>query len=200
SVMGAYNRIYGESDSASQRLLLVILCKNWGFDGYVVSDCDTIEDILFYHKIVSSAEAAAALRVRNGTERNCGRTYEELLGAVRQERISEAEIDAALSRLMYTRFRLGMFDPAEQVPFAQIPYSVNQAPEHDQLARRAAQASMVPLKNDGVLPLAKDLKRIAVIGPTADDVMALLGNYYGTPSAPVTVLQGIRAAVSADTE
>lgn len=200
SVMGAYNRVYGESASASQRLLIDILRKDWGFDGYVVSDCDSIEDIFLYHKIVSSAEAAAALGVKNGTELNCGRTYEALLGAVRQEMISEAEIDAALTRLMYTRFRLGMFDPAEQVPFAQIPYSVNQAPEHDQLARRAAQASMVLLKNDGVLPLAKDLKRIAVIGPTADDVMALLGNYYGTPSAPVTVLQGIRAAVSADTE
>lgn len=200
SVMGAYNRVYGESASASQRLLIDILRKDWGFDGYVVSDCDSIEDIYRYHKIVSTPEAAAALGVKKGTELNCGRTYEALLGAVRQELISEAEIDAALIRLMYTRFRLGMFDPAEQVPFAQIPYSVNQAPAHDQLARRAAQSSMVLLKNTGALPLAKDIGTLAVIGPTADDVMALLGNYYGTPDAPVTILQGIRAAVSPNTQ
>ncbi len=200
SVMGAYNRVYGESASASQLLLIDILRKTWGFDGYVVSDCDSIEDIFLYHKIVSTAEAAAALGVKNGTELNCGRTYEALLKAVQQNMISEAEIDAALTRLMYTRFRLGMFDPVEQVPYAQIPYTVNQAPEHDELARRAAQDSMVLLKNAGTLPLSKDIKRIAVIGPTADDVMSLLGNYYGTPAAPVTVLQGIRAAVSANTE
>ncbi|WP_087468481.1 glycoside hydrolase family 3 C-terminal domain-containing protein [Cellvibrio sp. PSBB006] len=200
SVMGAYNRVYGESASASQRLLIDILRKDWGFDGYVVSDCDSIEDIYRYHKIVSTSEAAAALGVKKGTELNCGRTYEALLGAVKQALISEAEIDAALIRLMYTRFRLGMFDPAEQVPFAQIPYSVNQAPAHDQLARRAAQSSMVLLKNTGALPLAKDIGTLAVIGPTADDVMSLLGNYYGTPAAPVTVLQGIRAAVSPNTK
>ena len=200
SVMGAYNRVYGESASASQLLLIDILRKTWGFDGYVVSDCDSIEDIFLYHKIVSTAEAAAALGVKNGTELNCGRTYEALLKAVQQNMISEAEIDAALTRLMYTRFRLGMFDPVEQVPYAQIPYTVNQAPEHDELARRAAQDSMVLLKNAGTLPLSKNIKSIAVIGPTADDVMSLLGNYYGTPAAPVTVLQGIRAAVSANTE
>lgn len=200
SVMGAYNRVYGESASASQLLLIDILRKTWGFDGYVVSDCDSIEDIFLYHKIVSTAEAAAALGVKNGTELNCGRTYEALLKAVQQNMISEAEIDAALTRLMYTRFRLGMFDPVEQVPYAQIPYTVNQAPEHDELARRAAQDSMVLLKNAATLPLSKNIKSIAVIGPTADDVMSLLGNYYGTPAAPVTVLQGIRAAVSANTE
>ena len=200
SVMGAYNRVNGESASASQRLLIDILRKDWGFDGYVVSDCDSIEDIYRYHKITSTAEAAAALGVKKGTELNCGKTYEALTGAVKQGLITEAEIDDALTRLMFTRFRLGMFDPAEQVSWAQIPYSVNQAPEHDQLARRAAQESIVLLKNDGILPLSKTLKSIAVVGPTADDVMSLLGNYYGTPDAPVTVLQGIRAAVSPETK
>jgi beta-glucosidase len=195
SVMGAYNRVYGESASASQRLLQDILRRDWGFSGYVVSDCDSIEDIFKHHQIVASAEAAAALGVKNGTELNCGKTYAALPAAVKAGLIDEAVIDAALTRLFTSRFRLGMFDPPEQVRWAQIPYSVNQSPEHDALARRAAQASLVLLKNDGVLPLSKDLRRIAVIGPTADDLMSLLGNYYGTPAAPVTILQGIRDAL-----
>jgi beta-glucosidase len=119
--------------------------------------------------------------------------------------ISEAEIDDALTRLFYTRFRLGMFDPASQVPWAQMPYSINQSAAHDALARKAAQKSLVLLKNGKIgkkplLPLDKDLKSIAVIGPTADEVMSLLGNYYGTPAQPVTILQGIREAVSDKTQ
>jgi beta-glucosidase len=199
AVMGAYNRVYGESASASELLLQDILRKRWGFDGYVVSDCDSIEDIWKHHKIVATPEKAAALGVRSGGDLNCGRTYESLVAAAEEGLVSEAEIDVALQRLMLTRFRLGMFDPPEQVKWAQIPYSVNQAPEHDQLALRAAQSSMVLLKNDGLLPLSRDLETIAVIGPTADEVMSLLGNYYGTPRAPVTVLQGIREAAGAET-
>jgi len=195
SVMGAYNRVFGESASASERLLLDILRRDWGFEGYVVSDCDSIDDIFRYHKIVATAEEAAALGVKNGTELNCGKTYATLPAAVRAGLIDEATIDAALVRLFATRFRLGMFDPPEQVRWARIPYSVNQSPAHDALARRAAQASLVLLKNEGVLPLSKSLRRVAVVGPTADDVMALLGNYYGTPAAPVTILQGIRDAL-----
>lgn len=200
AVMGAYNRVNGESASASQRLLVDILRKDWGFKGYVVSDCDSVGDIYQHHKIVQSAEQAAALAVKQGDNLNCGRTYEALVSAVKQGLISEAQIDQRLVPLMQTRFRLGMFDPDKQVRWAQIPYRVNQAPEHDQLARRAADASLVLLKNKGILPLKKDLKNIAVIGPTADDVMALLGNYYGTPAAPVTILQGIKAAVSPTTK
>lgn len=195
SVMGAYNRVNGESASASKRLLLDILRRDWGFKGYVVSDCDSIEDIFLHHKIVATAEEAAALGVKNGTELNCGKTYAALPAAVRAGLVSEADIDDALRRLMLARFRLGMFDPPERVRWAQIPYSVNQSPQHDALARRAAQESMVLLKNDGTLPLSREVKRIAVIGPTADDVMSLLGNYYGTPAKPVTILQGIREAV-----
>lgn len=200
SVMGAYNRVGGESASASQRLLIDILRKDWGFDGYVVSDCDSIEDIFLHHKIVTTAEEAAVLGVRKGTELNCGKTYQYLLNAVKQGLIAEAELDDALRRLFLTRFRLGMFDPEVKVPWAQIPYTTNQSPAHDQLARRAAQESIVLLKNDGLLPLKKNLKKIAVIGPTADEVMSLLGNYYGTPAAPVTILNGIRAAVSSSTQ
>lgn len=200
SVMGAYNRVYGESASASPRLLQQVLRKDWGFGGYVVSDCDSIEDIFKHHKIVATAPEAAALGVRNGCDLDCGKTYDALLPAVKQKLITEAEIDGALRRLMLTRFQLGMFDPPERVRWAQIPYSVNQAPKHDQLARRAAQSSIVLLKNDGMLPLSRDIKTLAVIGPTADEIMSLLGNYYGTPAAPVTILQGIREAVGPQTK
>ena len=195
AVMGAYNRVYGESASASQFLLRDTLRKEWGFKGYVMSDCWAVDDIWKNHKIVATVEEASALAVRNGTELECGQSYGAALPvAVRKGLITEAEIDDALTRLMAARFRLGMFDPPERVRWARIPYSVNQSPEHDALARRAAQQSIVLLKNDGVLPLSKAVKRIAVIGPTADDTMALLGNYYGTPAAPVTILQGIRQA------
>lgn len=200
AVMGAYNRVNGESASASQRLLLDVLRKDWGFKGYVVSDCDSIEDIYLHHKIVKTAEEAAALGVKKGLELNCGKTYGSLAAAVKQGLITEAEIDDALHRLFYTRFRLGMFDPDSQVPFAQIPYSVNQSAAHDELARKAAQKSVVLLKNKKLLPLKKDLKYISVIGPTADEVMSLLGNYYGTPEQPITILNGIRQAVSSGTQ
>jgi len=195
SVMGAYNRVNGESASASQLLLQDTLRRDWGFKGYVVSDCDSIEDIYKHHKLVGTAEEAAALGVKRGLELNCGKTYAALTEAVKQGLISEAEIDSAVKLLMTARMRLGMFDPPERVPYAQIPYSVNQAPEHDELALRAARESLVLLKNDGVLPLSPSIKRVAVIGPTADDPMALLGNYYGTPANPVTILRGIRNAL-----
>lgn len=199
AVMGAYNRVYGESGSASPRLLQQILRKDWGFDGYVVSDCDAIEDIYMHHKIADTAAQAAALGVKNGCDLDCGKTYDELLPAVRQGLVTEADIDVALRRLMLARFRLGVFDPPERVRWAQIPYSVNQSPAHDQLALRAARSSIVLLKNNGVLPLSRDIGTLAVIGPTADEIMSLLGNYYGTPAAPVTILQGIRAAVGPKT-
>jgi beta-glucosidase len=200
SVMGAYNRVNGESASASPRLLQEILRKDWGFGGYVVSDCDSIDDIFTQHKIVPTAEQAAALGVKSGMDLNCGQTYAALAGAVRQSLVTEAQIDVSVRRLMLARMRLGMFDPAELVKWARIPYSVNQSPEHDRLALRAAQSSIVMLKNDRLLPLSRDIGTLAVIGPTADEIMALLGNYYGTPAAPVTVLQGIRAGVSAKTK
>ncbi len=194
AVMGAYNRVYGESASASRFLLRDVLRRDWGFQGYVVSDCWAIVDIWKHHKIVPTREAAAALAVKNGTELECGQEYATLPAAVRQGLISEAEIDDAVTRLFTARMRLGMFDPPERVRWARIPASVNQAPAHDALALKAAQQSLVLLKNDGVLPLSRSLKRIAVVGPTADDTMALLGNYFGTPAAPVTILQGIRDA------
>ncbi|WP_262405767.1 glycoside hydrolase family 3 protein [Stenotrophomonas sp. AS012628] len=194
AVMGAYNRVYGESASASRFLLRDVLRRDWGFKGYVVSDCWAIVDIWKHHRIVTTREAAAALAVRKGTELECGQEYATLPSAVRQGLISEAEIDDAVTRLFTARMRLGMFDPPERVRWARIPASVNQAPAHDALALKAAQASLVLLKNDGILPLSRNTRRIAVVGPTADDTMALLGNYFGTPAAPVTILQGIREA------
>lgn len=199
SVMGAYNRVNGESASGSPRFLQDILRRDWGFTGYVVSDCGAIDDIFRNHKIVPTAEAAAATGVKNGCDLECGSVYRSLKQAVAQGLVAEKDIDVALTRLMEARLRLGMFDPPKQVRYAQIPYSVNESPEHDRLARRMAQASIVLLENDGVLPLSRSLKSLAVVGPNADEVMTLVGNYYGTPSHPVTPLAGIRAAVGPNT-
>ncbi len=201
SIMGAYNRTNGEPCCASPTLLEKILRQEWGFDGYVVSDCGAIDDIYLFHRVAQTAEEAAALAVKAGCDLNCGSTYPALLQAVAQGLISEETITQSVKRLFTARFRLGMFDPPEMVPYAQIPYAVNDCPAHRQLALRAARESIVLLKNDeGFLPLSKDLKSIAVIGPNADDVEVLLGNYNGTPSKAVTPLEGIRNKVSPQTE
>ncbi len=193
SIMGAYNRTNGEPCCASRTLLGKILRGEWGFEGYVVSDCGAIRDIHAHHKVVGTAAEAAALAVREGCDLNCGATYRALLDAVDQGLISEQEIDVAVRRLFMARFRLGMFDPPTMVPYAQIPYEVNDCEEHRQLALQVARESMVLLKNQGhFLPLV-GVKSIAVIGPNAHDKEVLLGNYNGTPSRSVTPLEGIRA-------
>jgi beta-glucosidase len=196
SVMSAYNRVHGESATASPRLLADILRKQWGFSGYVVSDCGAVDDIFMRHRIVATAEEASALALTRGCDLECGGSYRSLGKALERGLLREEDLDVALRRLFFARMKLGMFDPPERVAYARIPYSVNDAPEHDRLARRVAQESIVLLKNDGVLPLRRDLGTIAVIGPNADDVMTLLGNYNGTPARPVTILAGIRNAVS----
>ncbi|MBN1977637.1 MAG: glycoside hydrolase family 3 C-terminal domain-containing protein [Anaerolineae bacterium] len=201
SVMGAYNRTNDEACCASPTLLEKILRQEWGFDGYVVSDCGAILDIYAHHKTVDTPAEAAALAVKNGCELNCGEIYSALLDAVEQGLISEDTIDRALKRLFTARFRLGMFDPPEQVPYAQIPYKVVDSPKHREMALQAARESIVLLKNEnGLLPLPKDIGSIAVIGPNANDVEVLLGNYSGTPAQPVTLLEGIRRAVSPQTK
>ena len=200
-MMGAYNRVNGEPCCASPTLLEKILRQEWGFDGYVVSDCGAIFDMFAHHKVVDTPEEAAALAVQNGCDLDCGEVYPALLAAVAQGLISEDIIDRAVKRLFTARFRLGMFDPPEQVPYTQITYEITNSPEHRELALRAARESIVLLKNeDGLLPLRKDLKAIAVIGPNADDVQTLLGNYNGTPAKAVTPLEGIRQKISSGTK
>jgi beta-glucosidase len=198
SMMPAYNRTNGEACAASPTLLGDILRGEWGFAGYVVSDCGAIDDIWAHHKLAGSKAEAAALAVRSGCDLNCGDTYCALSDAVVMGLISEEELDRSLRRLFEARFRLGMFDPPEQVPYAQIPLSVNDCPEHRALALQAARESIVLLKNaNGTLPLAATVKNIAVIGPNANDVEVLLGNYNGTPSSAVTPLEGIRRRAAA---
>ncbi len=200
SVMGAYNRLNGEPACASPTLLGDILRGKWGFDGYVVSDCGAIGDIYQHHQLAASAAEAAALAVQHGCDLECGETYAALTEAVDTGLLPEADIDLALTRLFTVRFKLGMFDPPQIVPYAQIPYSVNDCSAHQALALQAARESLVLLKNEGgVLPLSKELGAIAVIGPNADDGRVLLGNYHGTPSAPITPLAGIEAVVSPKT-
>ncbi len=200
SVMGAYNRVDSESASASWMLLEDILRRRWDFDGYVVSDCGAIRDIYLNHKIVNDPPEAAAVGVRRGCDLNCGGVYQRwLMEAVEKGLIDEGEIVLATYRLMLARMKLGMFDPPEQVPYASIPYSVVDSPEHDELALKMARKSMTLLKNDGLLPLnPRNLKTIAVIGPNADSIPALRGNYNGDASHPVTILEGIRHAVGDD--
>ena len=202
SVMGAYNRTNGEPCCASPTLLGEILRAKWGFDGYVVSDCGAIEDICKRHKVVATAPEAAALAVRNGCELNCGRTYPHLLDAVERGLIDEATIDTAVKRLFAARIRLGMFDPPGLVPYAQIPIEVNDCQPHRELAAAAARESIVLLKNDGgLLPLDRSaLRSVAVIGPNADSVDVLLGNYNGTPSWASTPLTGLRDKLGADVQ
>ncbi len=201
SIMGAYNRTNGEACCASPTLLEKILRQEWGFDGYVVSDCGAIRDIYANHKIVDTPEEAAALAVENGCELNCGEGFSALLESVEQGLISESSIDRALKRLFTARFRLGMFDPPEQVPYADIPYEIVNSPDHRALALQTARQSIVLLKNEGnVLPLRKDIGSIAVIGPNADDLQVLLGNYSGTPAKGITPLEGIRGKISPGTK
>jgi beta-glucosidase len=201
SVMCAYNRTNGEPCCANTHLLGDILRGEWGFNGYVVSDCGAIEDIYQRHHFVKTAEEASALAVKRGTDLECGDTYRALVNAVKQGLIAEAEIDRAVKRLFAARFRLGMFDPPDMVPYSKIPFSANDSPEHRQLALEAARESIVLLKNENnTLPLRKDLKSIAVIGPNADDVQVLLGNYNGQPSRATTPLAGIRLRVSPRTK
>ncbi len=198
SVMPAYNRTNGEACGASKTLLQQILREEWGFPGYVVSDCGAIGDIYLHHKLVETKAEAAALAVKAGCDLNCGDTYCALEDAVRLGHITEEELDTSLRRLFEARFRLGMFDPPEQVPYAGIPIEVNDCEAHRELAREAARQSIVLLKNEGgLLPLKPGLKRILVLGPQADDVETLLGNYNGTPSRAVTPLAGLRARAEA---
>src|SRR6266850_6896203 len=201
SVMCAYNRTNTEPCCANNRLMMDILRKEWGFTGYVVSDCGAITDIWKGHQFTKTEEAASAVAVKAGTDLACGREYNALIKAVKDGLITEAEIDVSLKRLLTARFRLGMFDPPEMVAYARIPFSENDSPAHRELSLQAARESIVLLKNENnALPLKKDIKTLAVIGPNADAPEVLLGNYNGRPSKSVTPLEGIRNKVSTGTK
>jgi beta-glucosidase len=197
SVMCAYNRYNGETCCGSDALLNGILRTEWGFDGYIVSDCGAIADIFRGHKVVETPQEASALAVKAGTDLECSNVYRNLKDAVAKGMINEAEIDVAVKRLMTARFRLGMFDPDEMVEYSKIPYSVLDSEKNRQLAKESALKSIVLLKNDhNLLPLNKNIGTVAVIGPNSDQSFVLLGNYNGVPSDPVTPLRGIREELS----
>jgi beta-glucosidase len=192
SIMGAYNRTNGEVCCGSPTLLQKILREEFEFSGYVVSDCGAIGNFHKDHKITETAAESAALAVKNGCDLNCGATYPALIEAYEKGLISEHLINISVTRLFIARFKLGMFDPPENVNYARIPYSVVDSQKHRDLALKAARQSIVLLKNENsLLPLSKDIEKIAVIGPNAHDRNALRGNYSGTLSKFETIFEGI---------
>ena len=190
AVMGAYNRTNGEPCCASETLLRDILYGEWGFKGYVVSDCGAIRDIHEYHKLTNDAAESSAWAVNCGCQMNCGKAYDWLKTAYERGLVTEETITAAVEKLFEARIRLGMFD--DDCEYDNIPYEIIDCDAHRNLNRQMAQKSIVLLKNDGILPIKKDVKTIAVIGPNADERNVLLGNYNGYPSRYSTFLKGIQ--------
>jgi beta-glucosidase len=192
AVMGAYNRVLGEPACASDLLLKDILRGEWGFKGHVVSDCWALTDIHNGHHVTAGPLESAVLSIKAGCDISCGCTYDHLGEALAQGLVSLAEIDQALSRTLATRFKLGMFDPQEQVAYAATPLTVVGSKKHRELAYRAALQSAVLLKNEnGVLPIGPQVKSVYVTGPAAASLDVLLGNYYGINDHMVTLLEGI---------
>ncbi|GMA98367.1 glycoside hydrolase family 3 C-terminal domain-containing protein [Pelosinus sp. IPA-1] len=197
AVMGAYNRVNGEPCCGSKMLLHETLRQEWGFTGHVVSDCWAIKDFHENHRVTSSAPESVALALNNGCDLNCGNMYLNLLIAYQEGLVSEEDIDTAVTRLMITRMKLGLFDAAEKVPYTTIGFEQNDCQEHRDFALEVAKKTLVLLKNENnLLPLDRNtIRSIAVIGPNANSREALSGNYFGTASNYVTVLEGIRGAV-----
>jgi beta-glucosidase len=198
-VMCAYNRFEGVPCCTSDRLLINILRDKWDYDGIVLTDCDAINN--FYnrgqHETHKDPLSASVDAVLNGTDLECGKVFMVLTEALQKGLIQEATLDGHLRKTLMGRFELGMFDPADQIPWANISESTISCEKHDQLATEAARESMVLLENKGVLPLSKSIKTLAVVGPNADDVELLNGNYGGTPTDEHkhSLLEGIKAAV-----
>ena len=196
AVMGAYNRTNGEPCCGSNTLIRGILRGEWGFEGHFVSDCWAIKDFHEHHCVTKTPEESAAMALKAGCDVNCGVTYLHLLKAYEQGLVTEEEITQAAERLFTTRYMLGCFTETE---YDKIPYEVVECREHLELAQKIAREGMVLLKNDGILPLRKDrLKTIGVIGPNADSRSPLVGNYHGTSSRYITMLEGIQDAVGED--
>ncbi len=192
SVMGAYNRTNGEACCASPTLLVDILKKRWGFDGYLTTDCGALVDIYRDHKLCNTPAEAAAMAVKTGMNLNCGSVYSEsLMDAVAQKLVTEEEIDELLYPLMLTRFELGLFDDEASVPFSDIDVDVVDSQEHIDLAYEAAVKSLVLLENkDNLLPLRDDINYIYMTGPNANNTDALIGNYFGVSDRFTTFLEG----------
>lgn len=201
-VMCAYNAFKKQPCCGSDQLMVDILRNQWKFNGYVTSDCWAIDDFFKNHKTHPDAESASADAVMHGTDIDCGTAaYKALVQAVKNGKITEKQIDVSVKRLFMIRFRLGMFDPASMVKWAQTPASVIERAEHKAHSLKMAQQSIVLLKNEAnTLPLRKTIKKIAVLGPNADNPIAVLGNYNGTPSQIVTALQGIKNKVGSGVE
>ncbi len=192
AVMGAYNRLLGEPCCASKLLIQQILRHDWDFQGHFVSDCFALSDFHQNHKVTTDAAESAALALRNGCDLGCDHVFDEIPEAISRGLISEADVDLALERSLKTRFKLGLFDPPEVVPFSSISTEVVACDEHRALAYRAAVESIVLLKNKGnILPINPATKKIFVTGPTATSIEILMGNYYGFNNQMTTLLEGI---------
>jgi beta-glucosidase len=200
AVMGAYNRTNGEPCCGSKTLLGDILRGEWGFEGHVVSDCWAIKDFHEHHKITNSPVESVSLAVRNGCDINCGNIFIYLTEAVKLGTVTEEQINQAVIRLFTTRMKLGLFDESDKVPFNNISYDIVDSPRMQELNFKAAKECVVLLKNENnILPLNKSkLKTIGVIGPNANNRKALIGNYEGTASRYITVLEGIQDYVKDD--
>lgn len=199
-VMGAYNRTNGEACCGSARLLEDILRGEWQFKGHVTSDCWAIKDFHEYHMVTSTPVESVALAMNKGCDLNCGNIYGNLLKAVKEGLVEEETITRAVKRLFTTRMKLGLFDPQEKVPYHAIDYSVVDCGKHKKLNEKAARKSAVLLKNaEDLLPLDKKAyKTIGVVGPNANNRKALVGNYEGTASEYITILEGIQRYVGED--
>lgn len=196
SVMGAYNRTNGEPCCGSPTLLKKILRGKWKFEGHVVSDCWGIKDFHESHMVTSTAEESATMALKAGCDLNCGNVYLHILKAYQDGLVTEEDITKSAERLFTTRLMLGLFEKTE---YDQIPYEVVECKEHLELSEEAARKSCVLLKNDGILPLKKGaIRTIGVIGPNANSRDSLIGNYHGTASRYVTVLQGIQDEAGED--
>ena len=196
-VMGAYNRVFGESASGSRFLLHDLLRDTWGFDGHVVSDCGAIDDIYHGHHIAPDAAEASAIAIKAGLNLECGNSFYALKDAVERGLLTEADIDRALEPLLMTQLKLGILYDDPDCPYYGIPTSVIGSAEHYATARQAAVESMVLLKNDGgLLPLRKDIQNVYVTGTAATDTYSMMGNYFGISDHYSTYLQGIVSKVS----
>jgi len=196
AVMGAYNRTLDEPCCASQLLLVDILRGEWGFQGHVVSDCGALGDIHNTHKITRDAAESAALALQRGCDLGCDTVFDEIPEAIERGLITEADVNRALERTLGTRFKLGMFDPPEEVPFTSISMDVVSCPEHRRLTYQTAVESVVLLKNkDNILPIKPTTRKVFLTGPSATSLEVLLGNYYGFNDEMSTILEGVTGRV-----